>query len=88
VEVSYFEIYQEKIKDLLSPQEQASHNLKVRNHKILGPVNQLTGNLFCLRVLAISSVLLPLLPRVAFAESGFCREWLLPRVAFGPNNAD
>ena len=35
VEVSYMEIYNEKVKDLLKPA--AGHKLKVRQHKVLGP---------------------------------------------------
>ncbi|ELT98484.1 hypothetical protein CAPTEDRAFT_205599 [Capitella teleta] len=35
VEVSYMEIYNEKVRDLLDPN--GKHNLKVREHKILGP---------------------------------------------------
>ncbi|XP_078664801.1 kinesin-like protein KIF13A isoform X9 [Branchiostoma floridae x Branchiostoma belcheri] len=36
VEVSYMEIYNEKVRDLLDPGT-TKHNLKVREHKILGP---------------------------------------------------
>lgn len=36
VEVSYMEIYNEKVRDLLCPKSD-KHNLKVREHKILGP---------------------------------------------------
>eukprot|EP00039_Didymoeca_costata_P016630 m.300660 g.300660 ORF g.300660 m.300660 type:complete len:1171 (+) comp16422_c0_seq10:196-3708(+) len=36
VEVSYFEIYNEKVKDLISVKE-SQHTLRVREHKILGP---------------------------------------------------
>ena len=37
VEVSYFEIYKEKVKDLLSADKHPDHDLKVRNHKVFGP---------------------------------------------------
>ena len=38
VEVSYLEIYNEKVKDLLCAGAKASQtNLKVREHKVLGP---------------------------------------------------
>ncbi|VDM97845.1 unnamed protein product [Thelazia callipaeda] len=48
VEVSYLEIYNEKVRDLLDPRKM-SKNLKVREHKILGPT--VDG----LSVLAVSS---------------------------------
>ena len=35
VEVSYFEIYNEKVRDLLDPSG-SKQNLKVREHKLLG----------------------------------------------------
>lgn len=38
VEVSYIEIYNEKVKDLLNPSNKA--NLKVREHPVLGPYVQ------------------------------------------------
>jgi kinesin family protein 1 len=38
VEVSYMEIYCERVRDLLSPKKsQNSHNLRVREHPIMGP---------------------------------------------------
>ena len=37
VEVSYYEIYQEHIADLLTTSKHPKHNLRVRNHTILGP---------------------------------------------------
>ena len=38
VEVSYMEIYCERVRDLLSPKKsQSSHNLRVREHPIMGP---------------------------------------------------
>jgi kinesin family protein 1 len=38
VEVSYMEIYCERVRDLLSPKKsQTSHNLRVREHPIMGP---------------------------------------------------
>lgn len=37
VEVSYMEIYCEKVRDLLSPRGSGKHSLKVREHKSLGP---------------------------------------------------
>ncbi|KCV72817.1 hypothetical protein H696_00395 [Fonticula alba] len=39
IEVSYIEIYNENVKDLLNP-TQAGHNLKVREHPSLGPYVQ------------------------------------------------
>ncbi|KHN76784.1 Kinesin-like protein KIF13A [Toxocara canis] len=48
VEVSYMEIYNERVRDLLDPKK-AAKNLKVREHKILGPM--VDG----LSVLAVSS---------------------------------
>ena len=37
-EVSYYEIYNEKVKDLLNVNvTQTKHNLKVREHKVMGP---------------------------------------------------
>lgn len=36
IEVSYMEIYNEKVLDLLDPSG-LKHNLKVREHKLLGP---------------------------------------------------
>ncbi|VDN25393.1 unnamed protein product [Gongylonema pulchrum] len=48
VEVSYLEIYNEKVRDLLDPRK-TSKNLKVREHKVLGPT--VDG----LSVLAVSS---------------------------------
>ena len=38
VEVSYIEIYNEKVRDLLNPQNK--NNLKVREHPVLGPYVQ------------------------------------------------
>lgn len=38
MEVSYIEIYNEKVKDLLNPSNKA--NLKVREHPVLGPYVQ------------------------------------------------
>ena len=37
VEVSYMEIYCERVRDLLSPRKTNSNNLRVREHPILGP---------------------------------------------------
>uniref|UniRef100_A0A914XCF0 Kinesin-like protein unc-104 n=1 Tax=Plectus sambesii TaxID=2011161 RepID=A0A914XCF0_9BILA len=37
VEVSYMEIYNEKVRDLLDPHGSSKRNLKVREHKIFGP---------------------------------------------------
>nr|CAB3259008.1 kinesin-like protein KIF13A [Phallusia mammillata] len=37
VEVSFMEIYNEKVRDLLDPNGGTQHALKVREHKILGP---------------------------------------------------
>uniref|UniRef100_A0AC35TU92 Kinesin motor domain-containing protein n=1 Tax=Rhabditophanes sp. KR3021 TaxID=114890 RepID=A0AC35TU92_9BILA len=37
VEVSYMEIYNEKVRDLLDPKNSTKHPLKVREHKIMGP---------------------------------------------------
>ncbi|EJD75153.1 CBR-KLP-4 protein [Loa loa] len=48
VEVSYLEIYNEKVRDLLDPKK-TNKNLKVREHKVLGPM--VDG----LSVLAVSS---------------------------------
>ncbi|VDM08863.1 unnamed protein product [Wuchereria bancrofti] len=48
VEVSYMEIYNEKVRDLLDPKK-TNKNLKVREHKVLGPM--VDG----LSVLAVSS---------------------------------
>uniref|UniRef100_A0A0M3I8M3 Kinesin motor domain-containing protein n=1 Tax=Ascaris lumbricoides TaxID=6252 RepID=A0A0M3I8M3_ASCLU len=48
VEVSYMEIYNERVRDLLDPKK-STKNLKVREHKILGPM--VDG----LSVLAVSS---------------------------------
>uniref|UniRef100_A0A0N5B8A5 Kinesin motor domain-containing protein n=1 Tax=Strongyloides papillosus TaxID=174720 RepID=A0A0N5B8A5_STREA len=49
VEVSYMEIYNEKVRDLLDPKNSTKRPLKVREHKILGPT--VDG----LSVLAVSS---------------------------------
>uniref|UniRef100_A0A914DV87 Kinesin-like protein n=1 Tax=Acrobeloides nanus TaxID=290746 RepID=A0A914DV87_9BILA len=49
VEVSYMEIYNEKVRDLLDPKSSNKRNLKVREHTILGPM--VDG----LSVLAVSS---------------------------------
>ena len=49
VEVSYMEIYNERVRDLLDPKKSAKTNLKVREHKSLGPM--VDG----LSVLAVSS---------------------------------
>uniref|UniRef100_A0A1I7XXJ6 Kinesin motor domain-containing protein n=1 Tax=Steinernema glaseri TaxID=37863 RepID=A0A1I7XXJ6_9BILA len=49
VEVSYMEIYNEKVRDLLDPKNSSKRPLKVREHKILGPM--VDG----LSVLAVSS---------------------------------
>ncbi|CAJ0564179.1 unnamed protein product, partial [Mesorhabditis spiculigera] len=49
VEVSYMEIYNEKVRDLLDPKSFKKGHLKVREHKILGPM--VDG----LSVLAVSS---------------------------------
>uniref|UniRef100_A0A7E4ZYZ4 Kinesin motor domain-containing protein n=1 Tax=Panagrellus redivivus TaxID=6233 RepID=A0A7E4ZYZ4_PANRE len=49
VEVSYMEIYNERVRDLLDPKKSAKSNLKVREHKSLGPM--VDG----LSVLAVSS---------------------------------
>ncbi|CAJ0938025.1 unnamed protein product, partial [Mesorhabditis belari] len=49
VEVSYMEIYNEKVRDLLDPKSAKKGHLKVREHKILGPM--VDG----LSVLAVSS---------------------------------
>ncbi|KAJ1351488.1 hypothetical protein KIN20_007501 [Parelaphostrongylus tenuis] len=38
VEVSYMEIYNERVRDLLDPKKSNKHHLKVREHKILGPL--------------------------------------------------
>ncbi|KJH45689.1 kinesin motor domain protein [Dictyocaulus viviparus] len=39
VEVSYMEIYNERVRDLLDPKNRSNkHHLKVREHKILGPL--------------------------------------------------
>ncbi|WKY14498.1 hypothetical protein Q1695_000214 [Nippostrongylus brasiliensis] len=38
VEVSYMEIYNERVRDLLDPKKSNKHHLKVREHKILGPM--------------------------------------------------
>ena len=37
VEVSYMEIYNEKVKDLLRVGKAKKANLRVREHKVLGP---------------------------------------------------
>ena len=37
VEVSYMEIYNEKVHDLLDISTQSKHGLKVREHNVLGP---------------------------------------------------
>ena len=37
VEVSYMEIYNEKVHDLLDPTTSSKHGLKVREHSVLGP---------------------------------------------------
>ncbi|KAE9555582.1 hypothetical protein FO519_001253 [Halicephalobus sp. NKZ332] len=49
VEVSYMEIYNERVRDLLDPKKSGKQNLKVREHKSLGPM--VDG----LSVLAVSS---------------------------------
>ena len=49
VEVSYMEIYNERVRDLLDPKKSSKQNLKVREHKSLGPM--VDG----LSVLAVSS---------------------------------
>eukprot|EP00035_Acanthoeca_spectabilis_P004255 m.101294 g.101294 ORF g.101294 m.101294 type:complete len:1152 (+) comp12506_c0_seq2:67-3522(+) len=40
IEVSYLEIYNEKVMDLLAVKGSSGHNLKVREHKVLGPYVQ------------------------------------------------
>mmetsp|Transcript_16675 Transcript_16675/g.49035 ORF Transcript_16675/g.49035 Transcript_16675/m.49035 type:complete len:1171 (+) Transcript_16675:59-3571(+) len=40
IEVSYMEIYNEKVKDLLAVKGDAGHTLKVREHKAMGPYVQ------------------------------------------------
>jgi kinesin family protein 13 len=49
VEVSYMEIYNERVRDLLDPRNSAKRPLKVREHTILGPMVE------GLSVLAVSS---------------------------------
>ena len=55
VEVSYLEIYNERVKDLLT--KNSSHNLKVREHPSQGPYVQVfnTANLYAVQKLNYSN---------------------------------